>query len=289
MHYIEPIIRPPSEADSLLLQVTTGCSHNRCSFCAAYPAKPFTIKDDALLDEDIEFAARYGGSYQRIFLCDGDVLTIPHERLMRLLERIRTRLPHIGRIATYGSAKSAFTKTDAQLQALHRAGLKVVHLGLESGDDETLARVHKYGDSAFIIEQARRIQAAGMKLFVTVLLGLGGVERWAQHGRATGEALSAINPRYVGALSLMVIEGTELWEQQRQGLFCMPTPRQLLEELRIMVEYTEVSLSLFFANHASNYLPLRCRLPREKQQVLAHIDAALAGAVTLRPEWQRGL
>lgn len=289
MHYIEPIIRPPSEADSLLLQVTTGCSHNCCSFCGAYATKPFTIKDDALLDADIDFAAQHRGGYQRIFLCDGDVLTIPHERLMRLLERIRTRLPHVGRIATYGSAKSAFTKTDAQLQALHKAGLKVVHLGLESGDDQTLARMQKYGDSAFIIEQARRIQAAGMKLFVTVLLGLGGAERSAQHARTTGEAISAINPRYVGALSLMLIEGTPLWQQQRQGLFCLPTPQQMLEELRTMVEHTEVSLCLFFANHASNYLPLRCRLPREKQQALAHIDAALAGSVALRPEWLRGL
>lgn len=289
MHYVEPIIRPPSEADSILLQVTTGCSHNTCTFCGVYKNKPFGIKSDANIDADLAEAREHYRHTRRLFLCDGDALIVPQAKLLSILHRIHEQLPWVGRIATYANAKSISRKTEDELRELRQAGLKVLHIGLESGDDTTLAHVRKYGDRAFIIDQGRRAREAGLKLFVTVLLGLGGTERSAIHAEETGRALSEMDPQYVGALSLMLIEGTPLEAECRGGRFTEPTPEQLLRELRIMLAHTDVTLCLFFANHASNYLPIRARLPREKDGTLALIDDALEGKVALREEWMRGL
>lgn len=289
MHYVDPVIRPPSEADSILLQVTTGCSHNKCTFCGIYKDKPFSIKPDSIIDDDIDCAARTMRHVNRLFLIDGDALIVPQGRLVRLLERIRERLPWVRRIGTYANARSIARKSDTDLRALRELGLKVFHMGLESGDDAVLAHVRKYGTSADIIAQARRARDAGFKLFVTVILGLGGVERSREHAMATGHALSAIDPSYVGALSLMLLENTGLYEECRKGEFEVPAPGQLLEELRSMIEHTSVSACLFFSNHASNHLPIQARLPSQKQAVLDEIDRALRGQLSLRPEWLRGL
>ena len=289
MHYVEPIIRPPSEAESILLQVTRGCSHNRCTFCGVYKEKRFGFTPDDIIDQDLEYAANHYRGVRRLFLIDGDALIIPQARLMSILERIHSRLPWVRRIATYANAKSICRKTDQELRQLRESGLKVLHMGLESGDDQTLAHVRKYGDSACIVEQGLRARQTGMKLFVTVLLGLGGRARSEVHARETGHALSAIDPEYVGALSLMLLENTPLHDEWRAGDFELPGPDELLRELRTMVAHTDMTLCLFFANHASNYLPLRGRLPREKEQLLATLDAALEHRIPLKPEWLRGL
>jgi radical SAM superfamily enzyme YgiQ (UPF0313 family) len=289
MHYVEPIIRPPSEADSIILQVTTGCSHNKCTFCGVYKQKRFGIKPVETIEQDLSYAARHFGDTTRLFMCDGDVLIVPQPRLLAILERIHEKLPRVGRIATYANAKSIGRKTDEELSQLHRAGVKVVHMGLESGDDETLRRVNKYGDSAFIAAQGRRVREAGMKLFVTVILGLSGTERSRVHAEQTGRALSAMDPTYVGALSLMLLPNTPLHTDWEAGRFVLPEPLQMLRELRVMIEHTDVTLCLFFANHASNYLPLRARLPREKAEALRTLDAAMRGEIGLKPEWLRGL
>ena len=289
MHYIEPIIRPPSEAGSILLQVTTGCSHNRCTFCGVYKGKPFSFVSPAVVDEDIEYAARHFRDIRRVFLIDGDALILPQARLTQLLRHIRLKLPWVARVGSYANAKALGRKSDAQLRELRELGLKVVHMGLESGDDETLRSVGKHGDSAYIVGQARRVQAAGMKIFVTVLLGLGGTARSEAHAIATGRALSAMDPNYVGALSLMLLENTPLFAACRAGTFVECDPRGLLGELRLLIEHTDVTRCLFFSNHASNYLPIEARLPGQKQQVLARIDAALRGETPLRTEWMRAL
>lgn len=289
MHYVEPIIRPPSEAGSILLQVTTGCSHNKCTFCGVYKGKRFSFTPDDVIDEDIDFASRHYRDVKRLFLIDGDALILPQARLMRILEDIRDKLPWVARVGTYANAKSIARKSDNELRALRQAGLKVVHMGLESGDDETLRRVRKYGDSAYIVEQGRRVQSAGMKLFVTVLLGLGGTSRGDEHAVATGAALSAMDPSYVGALSLMLLENTPLYGEWQAGTFEEVDPRGLLRELHLLIEHTDVTRCLFFSNHASNHLPIQARLPSQKSEVLAQIDAALRGAVPLRAEWMRGL
>lgn len=289
MDYIGRIIRPPSEAYSILLQVTTGCSHNKCTFCGAYKDKRFSIKDAATISRDIEIASRTYPDIRRLFLCDGDALIIPHKRLLALLGEINTHLPKLTRIATYASSKAIGMKSDEELSELRNHGLTMLYMGLESGHDEILHRVNKHGNSAAMIAQAHRAKAAGMKLNVTVLLGLGGKSMSKQHARATGRVLSEMAPEQSAALSLMLVPGTELHAEHEAGDFEELTPQQLLMELRIMLEHLHLEKGLFMANHASNHLPLKIRLPGGKDKALAMIDEALAGERSIKPEGLRGL
>jgi radical SAM superfamily enzyme YgiQ (UPF0313 family) len=283
------IIRPPSEADSILLQVTLGCSHGRCAFCGAYTGKRFGIKDRETVARDIAFAARHCRRQRRVFLCDGDALVMPQARLLEILAAIRRELPWVTRVATYASAKSLRLKTDAQLAELRQAGISMVYMGLESGHDAILAEMNKNGDSAAIVEQGVRARRAGFRLNVTVINGLGGVERSMDHARATGLALSAMDPDQIGALSLMLVPGTPLHERHARGEFALPDAHGMLAEIREMLASLTLTRGLFLANHASNYLPLKVRLPSGKDAALAELDAALAGANPLRPESSRRL
>ena len=233
MHYEGNIIRPPSEADSILLQVTVGCSHNKCTFCGAYKGERFKIKPDEIIMADIAFAARYARRQRRVFLCDGDALIVPQKRLVAILEAIRRQLPWIERVGVYANTKGLAMKSAAELAELNSLGLGIAYMGLESGDDQTLQAVHKGADSQRMIVMGRKARAAGIKLSVTALLGLAGVERSTVHAEATGRVLSAIDPEYVGALSLMLIPGTPLHEDYRQGRFVVPEPMGLLAELPI--------------------------------------------------------
>jgi radical SAM superfamily enzyme YgiQ (UPF0313 family) len=290
MHYTGTMIRPPSEADSILLQVTTGCSHNRCTFCAAYKDTPFSIRDDATILEDIIEVASSGLIWQdKVFLCDGDALILPQKKLVNILQTINQHLPHITRTGLYANAKSVQRKSDIELKELYQLGLKMVHLGLESGDDVTLKDINKWGNAETITTQARRIIDAGMQLFVTVLLGIAQQERSLIHAEKTGLALSQINPRFVGALTVMPVGNTELYRRVESGTFNMLSPQEILHELKCMIENTTLTSGYFYANHASNYLPLRIRMPREKQAAIIQIEEALSGRITLKPEHFRGL
>ena len=289
MHYEGNIIRPPSEADSILLQVTVGCSHNKCTFCGAYKGERFKIKPDEVIMEDIAFAARYARRQRRVFLCDGDALIVPQKRLVKILAAIREQLPWVERVGVYANTKGLAMKSEAELAELVSLGLGIAYMGLESGDDETLAAVRKGADSQRMIDMGRKARAAGLKLSLTVLLGLAGVERSAVHAEATGRVLTAIDPEFVGALSLMLIPGTPLHDDYRAGRFRLPDPMGMLAELRTMIAHTDLTGGLFHANHASNYLPIRAKLPEDKARTLALIDAALAGRVALKPEFLRAL
>jgi len=289
MQYEGTIIRPPNEGQSILLQVAVGCSHNKCTFCGAYKGERFRIKDAARVSADIAWAARHLQDQRRLFLCGGDALVLPQARLLDILAEVRRELPWVTRVGAYGSAKAVKLKTDAELAELAAAGLGIVYMGLESGDDATLARVRKHGDSAAIIREGLRVRGAGLKLSVTVLLGLAGTERSAEHARATGRALTAMDPQHVGALTLMLMENTPLFEDWRRGEFELPDARGMLAELRLMLEHTDLSRGLFLANHASNYLPLKVRLPQGKAEALERIDRALAGEVALKGEHLRRL
>ena len=289
MNYDGIIIRPPSEAHSILLQVTTGCSHNQCTFCGAYKEKRFSIKPESTIDEDLVYAAHHFQETRQLFLCDGDALIIPQERLLNILHKIKQHLPWVRRVSTYANAKSISRKSDTELRDLRKAGVRLLHMGLESGHDETLDYMKKWGDSAFIVDQGKRVRAADIGLFVTVLLGLGGVKNSQQHALKTGKALTAMDPNYVGTLSLMLLENTPLYKKFLSGEFVLPDPIDLLKELRVMLANTNLTHGLFFSNHASNYLPIRARLPNHKQDVLRKIDAAINGDIPLRPEWTRGL
>lgn len=289
MHYEGTCIRPPSEAFSILLQVTLGCSHNKCTFCGTYKDKRFTIKDDKIILSDILFASRYMKRQDRVFLMDGDALIIPQKRLLWILETIREHLPWVKRVGAYANAKSIKMKSDEDLAQLKAMGLGILYLGVESGDNETLAVIHKGTTAENLIAMGRRVREAGIKLSVTVLLGIAGLERSLAHARATGELLTAMDPNYVGALTVMLIPGTPLYDDARRGRFVLPDERQLLLELREMILHTNLTRGLFFSNHASNYLPVKARMPGGKEEALAMIDRALRGEIGLRQEWMRGL
>lgn len=289
MHYEGNIIRPPSEANSILLQVTVGCSHNKCTFCGAYAGERFTIKKDAVIFEDIEFAAKYCRNQSRLFLCDGDALIIPQRRLVPILEKIRKRLPWVERVGLYANTKSIRMKSESELEELRQLGVKIAYMGLETGDDVTLKQINKGADANRMIEMGKKIRRAGIKLSITVLLGLAGRERSDIHAMETGRVLSAIDPEYVGALSLMLVPGTPMQREHENGDFELITPDEMLRELGTMISTTNLSSGLFHANHASNYLPIRAHLPRDREKTLALIARALEGKVGLKPEYMRAL
>ncbi|MBN2061211.1 MAG: B12-binding domain-containing radical SAM protein [Deltaproteobacteria bacterium] len=289
MHYEGYCIRPPSEAYSILLQVTLGCSHNKCTFCGSYKDKRFTIKKDDIIMSDILYASKTMKQQDRVFLMDGDALIIPQKRLVWILDSIREHLPWVKRVGTYANAKSIKMKSPEELNELREKGLGIVYLGVESGDDEILREINKGTSAQNLVDMGRRIRDAGIKLSVTVLLGIAQRERSLRHARATGEVLSRMDPNYVGALTVMLIPGSPLYNDYREGKFKIIDQKELLKELREMIFHTNLSRGLFFSNHASNYLPVKARLPRGKEEALNYIDSAIKGETSLRPEWMRGL
>ncbi len=289
MHYEGNCIRPPSEWNSILLQVTLGCSHSRCTFCGTYRDKRFQIKDEKIILNDILFAAKYLAHQDHLFLMDGDALIIPQKKLLWILESIGKHLPWVKRVGAYANTKSIKMKSPEELRQLREKKLSILYYGVETGDDEIRKAIHKGSSAETCLAMGRRVKEAGMNLSVTVILGIGGRERSFHHARATGQLLSAMDPDYVGALSVMFIPGTELYQDQADGKFVLPDEAGLLRELREMITYTELTDGLFFSNHACNYLPVKARLPQGKQEALALIDAALKGNVALRPEWMRAM
>jgi radical SAM superfamily enzyme YgiQ (UPF0313 family) len=291
MKYEGVVIRPPSEANSLILQVTIGCSHNKCTFCPAYKAKRFRIRSFAEIKEDIDEARLNTPHYRRVFLADGDALIMPQEKLLRIAAYLQEAFPSLQRIGIYGNAKSILKKSVSQLQALKEHKISIIYLGIESGDEETLQQVHKGTTYKKIVEAGQRVKAAGIKLSVTVLLGIAGVERSIPHAQKTAQILTEIQPDYVGALTLMLIPEAPLHRTAEEGNFTLPSPFDLLQELRIMLAESDLHHCLFFSNHASNYLPIRARLPKDKESSLHLIDEVLAAgnASLLKPEHLRAL
>ncbi len=269
MDYQGDIIRPPSEAFSILLQVTTGCSHNCCTFCGAY-------RDRCLRQ-------------QTLFLADGDALALPFEEMLWLLGRIRERLPWVRRVSSYATSANIAALTDEQLAALRQLGLGRLYLGLETGHDPTLRAIAKGADSAAMITAGQRVRAAGMFLSVTCLLGIAGRESSLAHARATAEVLTRMQPHQVAVLTLMVLPNTPIYRQMRAGRFDLPDQAGLFAELRCLLTSLGPIRTQFSANHASNALALEGRLPRDRERLLTLIDRAAAGTLPLRPKHLRGL
>jgi radical SAM superfamily enzyme YgiQ (UPF0313 family) len=216
-------------------------------------------------------------------------MIIPQKRLMKILTEIRRQLPWVTRVGVYANANSLKMKTDDELRQLREHGLSIAYMGLESGDDVTLKAIKKGASAQQMIKMGRKARAVGIKLSITVLLGLAGRARSQIHARETGRVLSAIDPEYVGALSLMLVPGTPIHDDHQAGRFDLIEPNEMLAELRTMIAEPHQTKGMFHANHASNYLPIRARMPKDKERTLALIDSALAGEVALRPEWSRGL
>ncbi|MDR0311559.1 MAG: radical SAM protein [Acidobacteriota bacterium] len=290
MKYEGMIYRPPSEADSLILQVAVGCSYNKCTFCHSFQDKTFRVKSFEEIREDIDEAALYG-RIPRVFLADGDALAMPHEDMVRILKYLKLKIQGLKRVGVYANASDVLKKDSGELRELKDLGLGIIYLGLESGNADVLKRIRKNATVEQMIRAAGRVKEAGILLSLTALLGVGGVELSREHARDTGKVLSAMDPDYVGALSLMVVPGTPIDAELRAGRFEMPSPFGLIEELEDIVEGCDFTSCFFASNHPSNYLSLRIRMPEEKQSALEHIRAVLkrGDSAVLRPEFLRGL
>lgn len=291
VHYEGTVIRPPSEAESLIIQATLGCSDNRCVFCPAYKDKPFRIKNIEVVEAELAAAARVWPDTQRIFFADGDAVTLPQEHLIRLLESAARYFPKLARVAMYASVKSLETKTVDELRQLRARKLGILYLGFETGDPDVYRMIRKYGSPAGNIAACKKVKDAGIKTNVTVILGLGGKERSQAHAENTASILNEAQPHQIAALTLMIAPGTPLAEIRSAGTFVQPDEFGMLAELKIIVEHLKDFPCLFFANHASNYYPVQARFPRERQAVLAELSRIIdrKQKSVLRPDFLRGL
>lgn len=285
------IFRPPSEADSLILQVTVGCSYNRCTFCGAYRGKVFRIKSLEEIKEDIDEATAYESRVQRVFLADGNALAIPQKELIWILYYLKAKLKRLERVGIYANARDILQKGGEALKALNDAGLGMIYLGLESGNREVLKRIKKNATVDQLIGAARSVKESGILLSVTVILGMGGVTNSHAHAEDTGKVLSEMDPDFVGALSLMIVPGTPIEKEIETGKLILPTPFGLIQELEAMIEHCHFTRCFFASNHASNYLPLRIRMPEEKEDALSRIREVLRrkDPALLKPEFLRAL
>jgi len=289
MRYVEPVFRPPSEAHSYLLHVTYGCSHNECSFCAMYRTKTFRVRPLEEVYEDLAMAAEAFPHTEKVFLLDGDAMTLAPARLYPVLERVRASFPALRRVGAYANASSVLSKSDAELAGLREAGLSILYFGLESGDPATLRRIEKGATREEVIEAVARANDAGCRTSVMGLIGIAGRERWREHAEATASAVSAMNPRFFSLLTVTPVEGTPFFDEVASGAITLPDPGQTLEELERIVAGLECRKTVFRCNHASNYLPLGGRLPQDRERLLEEIRLARTGARPLKPEWLRGL
>ena len=290
MKYEGMIYRPPSEADSLILQVAVGCSYNKCTFCHSFKDKKFRVKSFEEIREDIDEAALYG-QISKVFLADGDALAVPHEEMIKILEYLKLKIKGLDRVGVYANAPDVIKKDSEEFRELKKLGLGIIYLGLESGNAEVLKRIRKNATVEQMIHAAARVKEAGILLSLTVLLGVGGIELSLKHARDTGKVLSAMDPDYVGALTLMIVPGTPIDAELRAGRFTIPSPFGLIKELEEMVAGCEFTNCFFASNHPSNYLSLRIKMPGEKQGALNHIRTVieLGDSAVLRPEVFRGL
>jgi radical SAM superfamily enzyme YgiQ (UPF0313 family) len=290
MKYEGMIYRPPSEADSLILQVAVGCSYNGCTFCHSFQGKSFRIKSFEEIKEDIEEASLYG-AIPRIFLADGDALVIPQQDLVRILSYLKHKIRGLERVGIYANAVDILKKSVDELKELKNLGLGIIYLGLESGNPQVLKRIKKNATAEKMIQAAHRVKEAEILLSVTVLLGIGGVELSRAHAEDTGKVLSKMDPEYVGALSLIIVSGTPIDEELRTGKLALPSPFELIRELGTMIAHCQFTNCFFASNHASNYLPLRIRMPAEKEKALELIRSVLEAKnpELLRPEYMRAL
>ena len=289
MRYKGKVYRPPSEAYSLIVQVTYGCSHNRCAFCDMYDDKHFSLRPMAEIREDLELARRVYRRVDRIFLADGDALIRPTGDLAEILGLAYGLFPECRRVACYASPASLRVKSEDDLRLLRGRGLKMVYMGLESGCDVVLTRMRKGHDAAAIVAAGQKARRCGLALSVTAISGLGSVELWREHAVDTARAVSEMNPDYLGLLTLMVEHGTPLEQWVRDGSFTLLTAPEVLKETELFLRHVDSEGTVFRANHASNYLTLKGTLNGDRDALLSQLAAALEGQRDLKPEFLRAL
>ena len=289
MRYKGKVYRPPSEAYSLIVQVTYGCSHNRCAFCDMYDDKHFSLRPMAEIREDLELARRVYRRVERVFLADGDALMRPTGDLAEILGLVYGLFPECERVTCYASPASLRVKSEDDLRLLRGRGLKMVYMGLESGCDAVLTRMRKGHDAAAIVAAGQKARRCGLALSVTAISGLGSVELWREHAVDTARAVSEMNPDYLGLLTLMVESGTPLETWVKDGSFTLLTAPEVLKETELFLRHVDSEGTVFRANHASNYLTLKGTLNGDRDALLSQLAAALEGQRDLKPEFLRAL
>lgn len=276
MNYNMPLYRPPSEAYSLIIQVTLGCSHNRCTFCDMYKMKKFIIKPLEIIKKEIDYFRATTQEAPRIFLADGDALIIKFEMLKEIILYIKEKFPECNRISMYGSPKSILLKSADELKELKALGVFLIYLGLESGDNEVLKKVDKGVTAEEIVEAGLKVKEAKIKLSVTAIAGLGGKENSEQHAINTGKIISEINPEYFSILSLMYNKNTVLYEEIKDLKFTPLKNFEILEEIKEIIKNIDANSNIIFrSNHASNYISLEGNLPKDKEKIINEIELAL--------------
>ena len=285
MRYIGDIYRPPSEAYSLLVQVTIGCSHNKCTFCNMYKAKQFKVRKPEEVLEDLAWARSHYNRVERIFLCDGDALCLANHKLLVILDYIKEHFPECERVTTYGRATDALRKTDEELRELKAHGLEMVYLGAESGSQKILERINKGETREELIEGVQRLEKAGLKTSVTFISGLAGPDDWEEHAIQTGKMIAEMNASYVSLLTLMLQPPAPLLEDYKEGRFKLLTPEEVLAETCLMLQYARPSKSCVFrSNHASNYVSLRGNLPEDNETMIKSLKRCMEDRGLLKDE-----
>lgn len=290
LRYEGVVYRPPSEANSLIIQLTIGCARNTCTFCSMYMNKKFRVRSLEEVQEDLQMARTYyrDTKVKRIFLADGDALIVPTKRLLKILEMIRTLFPEVERISTYGAPRDILVKLQKELEELKAAGLDLIYMGIESGADEILSDIQKGVNAAEMIQAGQSVKAAGIRLSVTLISGLGGKENTVLHATKSAEVVSAICPDYVGVLTLMVEPETPMAQKISAKQMIQLSPQEILDELAIFIKNLDSKGTIFRSNHASNYVSFGGTLNQDREKILMQIQQAREQEM-YKPEYFRGL
>ncbi|KAJ49792.1 radical SAM superfamily enzyme YgiQ (UPF0313 family) [Clostridium tetanomorphum] len=289
MRYEGIVYRPPSEAYSFIIQVTIGCAHNKCSFCAMYKDKKFRIRKLEEIYEDLQKGRKYYNKVKRIFLADGDALCIPIEDLEKILRKIKELFPECERVGIYATPKDILRKSLENLKELKNLGIGIIYMGLESGSDEILKSIDKGVTQEQMIDAGKKVKESGIPLSLTVISGLGGRKKWREHAEETGKVITKINPDYVGLLTLMLESGTKMRDKVATGEFQLLTPEEIMLETKILLENIEVTNCVFRSNHASNYVSLKGTLPFDKENLIEKVKHILEDGYNYKSEIFRGL
>lgn len=290
MRYEGDIYRPPSEAYSLLVQVTVGCTHNTCTFCAMFKDKKFHVRKVEEVLEDLEDARRRYRYVERMFLCDGDALCLTNEKLLVILRKIETLFPETKQVNIYGNAIDVNRKTDEELQELRDHGVNIIYIGAESGSDRVLKHVNKGSTRAEIISAVKKIERNGIAASVSFISGLAGKEGWEDHAIETGTMITEINATYVALLTLVLDRRAPITDEIARGELTLLTGEEVLRETRLLLEHANPTKKCIFrSNHASNYVTLAGNLPDDKPQMLAKLDRALEHTELLKSDSLRVL
>ncbi|ABR47510.1 Radical SAM domain protein [Alkaliphilus metalliredigens QYMF] len=289
MKYEGSVYRPPSEAYSLIVQTTIGCSHNACTFCDMYKDKVFRVRKLGEIEKDLIEAREQYNEVKKIFLADGNSLALKTSDLKSILIKIKELFPECQRIGVYSAPKDILRKTTEELSELQDLGLKIAYLGVESGSDEILKKIKKGVTSAEMIEAGKKIVGSGIKLSVTLISGLGGKDKSQEHAKESARVINEINPHYLGLLTLMVQPGTEMYEEVKSDRFQLLSPKEVMLETKILISHLEVKNCVFRSNHASNYIPLAGTLPAEREKILGQIEEILKEDHDYKEEYFRRL